>query len=277
VRRSQFAYGEACDPLWTSSSTRSGKRHWSTIDFESSDLKRACREAGGFTYNDLLATCALEVFREWNHQHSSGEYQRIGLWLPINVRQKSASGFGNGTSRIRLYARYPPNASLIDKAREIRRQVSWSTRHGEWTIPGFPVLKTLPRWIVSRLVHSYLSLPSVDMATGIFSHADSGIGEAGEAFQQVERIECVGLMHPRQLLALNGTTHRGYTWLTFTYDPGLFERDEVRFQLAQMYLDQVSLARQELGVLKPSARPPALPGRFGPPTGADNSPGLRPG
>jgi len=243
VRRSQYSYDHACDQLW-SSGKRSGKRRWLTFGFPSPDLKTACRLAGGFTYNDLLATCTLEVFKEWNRLHSNSSFQRIGLWLPINIRQNSSSGFGNGTSRIRLFARYPPEASLFEKAREIRRQVSWSTRQGEWVVPEFPALKRLPRWLVSRLVHSYLSLPSVDMATGIFSHAESGIGDAREAFQKVQRIECVGLMHPRQLIALNGTTHRGHTWLTFTYDPGLFEFDEVR-HLAQMYLDLIKAALRE--------------------------------
>jgi len=247
--RSQYSYYQSCDQLWTSPSKRSGKRRWLTFGFPSFDLKRASREAGGFTYNDLLATCALEVFKEWNCAHSKSDFQRIGLWLPINVRQNPSSGFGNGTSRIRLYARYPPVASLFEKAREIRRQVSWCTSHGEWAIPEFPVLRKLPRWIASRFVQTYLNLPSVDMATAIFSHAESTIGKAREALENVERIECVGLMHPRQLIALNGTTHRGHTWLTFTYDSGLFELDQVR-QLSQMYQEQIKVALKESTHLK---------------------------
>jgi hypothetical protein len=244
VRRSAFAYIGACDPLWTTNRTRSGKRQWITLGFACEDLRRACRRAGGFTYSDLLATCTLEVFSQWNQQHIQNGRPRVGLWLPVNIRRRSSEGFGNGTSRIRLYARYPPSVSLVDKAREIRRQVSWSIEHGEWAVPELPLLTRLPRWITRPALRSYLNRPSVDMATGVFSHADRW-GGASEAFRHVERIECVGLLHPRQSLAVNGATHRGCTWLTFTYDTGLMRAAQAE-ELARMYEHQVELARAEL-------------------------------
>ena len=83
------------------------------------------------------------------------------------------------------------------------------------------------------------------MATGVFSHAGSWIANAGEAFKHVERIECVGLLHPRQSLAVNAATHAGQTWLSFTYDPQLFSIGEAQ-QLAQMYEQQIALARESL-------------------------------
>src|SRR5215213_472593 len=103
VRRSQFAFEGASDPLRTSKLQRSGSRRWSTISFPSCGLQKACRRAGGFTYHDLLATCTLEVFRRWN---SDGHRAKIGLWVPVDVRRKSREGFGNATSRIRVYASY---------------------------------------------------------------------------------------------------------------------------------------------------------------------------
>src|SRR5688572_24307695 len=69
TRRSRFAYDSACDSLWTPNATRSGNRRWTTFSFPSSDLIKACRRAGGFTYSDLLATCVLEMFGEWNDRH----------------------------------------------------------------------------------------------------------------------------------------------------------------------------------------------------------------
>ena len=60
VRRSQFAFPGASDPLHTSKSTHSGSRRWSTISFPS------LRRTRTFTYHDLLATCTLEVLRMWN-------------------------------------------------------------------------------------------------------------------------------------------------------------------------------------------------------------------
>ena len=245
VRRSQFAYDGACDPLWTPNATRSGARRWTTFTFPSSDLRQACRRAGKFTYSDLLAACALEIFTQWNQRHSQNGPPRVGLWLPMNIRSRSLEGFGNGTSRVRLYPRYHSTASLIEKAREVRRQVSWTTEHGEWAIPEIPIFTRLPGWVVGPALRRYLNRPTVDMATGVFSHADRWAGDAREAFKHVDRIECVGLLHPRQSLAINAATHRGQTWMTFTYDTGLMRATDVD-ELVELYKRQLTLAQQEL-------------------------------
>jgi hypothetical protein len=245
VRRSKFAYDGACDGLWTPNGMRSGTRRWTTFGFPSSDLRQACRRAGGFTYSDLLATCALEVFTEWNQRHRQNGTPRVGLWLPMNIRARSFQGFGNGTSRIRLYARYSGAASLVDKAREIRGQVSWTTEHGEWAVPELPLFTRLPGWIIARALRRYLNRPSVDMATGVFSHADRWAGDAREAFKHVDGIECVGLLHARQNLAINGATHQGQTWMTFTYDAGLLRATDID-ELVAIYKRQLALAQEEL-------------------------------
>ena len=245
VRRSRFAYEGACDSLWTPNSTRSGIRRWTTFSFPSSDLSKACRRAGGFTYSDLLATCVLETFSEWNERHIHNGRPKVGLWLPMNIRSRSFSGFGNGTSRIRLYARYEQSASIVEKARVVRRQVSWNTENGEWAVPDIPVFTRLPGWILAPVLRGYLNRPSVDMATGVFSHADRWAGEAREAFKYVDRIECVGLLHPRQNLAINGATHHQKTWMTFTYDAGLLGGSDVD-ELVEIYKHQLTLAQQEL-------------------------------
>ena len=245
TRRSRFAYDGACDSLWTPNSTRSGNRRWITFSFPASDLRQACRRAGGFTYSDLLATCVLETFSEWNAQHVHNGRPKVGLWLPMNIRARSFEGFGNGTSRIRLYARYARSAKLIEKAREVRRQVAWTTEHGEWAIPEIPLFTRLPRWISGPALRGYLNRPSIDMATGVFSHADRWAGAAREAFKYVDGIECVGLLHPRQSLAINAATHRDQTWMTFTYDAGLLRPIDVD-QLVEIYKQQLALAHQEL-------------------------------
>jgi hypothetical protein len=246
VRRSQFAYDGACDPLWTAATaTRTGARRWTTFNFASTGLRQACRRACKFTYSDLLATCALEVFAQWNQQHQRNGPPRVGLWLPMNIRSRSFEGFGNGTSRIRLYARYAATTSLVEKAREVRKQVSWTTEHGEWAIPEIPLFTRLPAWIAAPALRRYLSRPSIDMATGVFSHADRWAGDAREAFKHVDRIECIGLLHPRQSLAINAATHKEQTWMTFTYDVGLL-RDADVDELVEMYKQQIALAREEL-------------------------------
>jgi hypothetical protein len=245
AKRSQFAFRGPSDRLWTSNARPSGARRWLTIGVAATDLRTACRRTGGFTYNDLLATCALEVFTQWNRARGDMRKLKIGLWLPVNVRQQSSVGFGNGSSRIRLYARYADKASLVDKCREVRRQVSWSGQHGEWFVPQDNPLESLPLWAITPLLRCYLNRPGLDMATGVFSHAEGWGGANGESFREVEKIECVGLLHPQQYVAINGATHRGQTWLTFTYDPAMLSRDDIQ-QLSEMYQDQIAVARREL-------------------------------
>lgn len=235
VHRSKFAFNGASDPLRTSGARHSGLRRWTTICFP------AIRRARGFTYHDFLATCALEVITKWN----GNDRAKIGLWIPINVRRESGTGFGNGTSRVRVYANYDRHTSLIEKCRAVREQIAWTTKHGEWVVPDLPSLMRLPDLILRPLLRNYLQLPHIDMATAIFTHANLSIGNASKAFRHVERIECVGLLHSRQSLAINAATHSGHTWLTLTYDPALLTSTDIA-QLTQLFSQQIAQARREL-------------------------------
>ena len=246
VRKSRFAYAGPSDRLWSPGARPSRTRRWLTTNVAAAELRRGCREAGGFTYNDLLAACALETFVLWNRAHGAGRDQRVGLWLPVNIRRQSSAGFGNGTSRIRLYARHMDAARLADKCREVRRQLSWCVRHGEWAVPEKTPLMSLPLWASAPLLRAYLGRPGVDMTTGVFSHAERWAGAGGEIFRHVEKIECVGQLHARHCAGIYGATHAGQTWLTFVYDPNLLPPGDAR-RLAGMYEEQIELARRELG------------------------------
>lgn len=243
--RSSFAYPGASDPLWTSNYIPSGKRRWFTIDFPATDLQRGCKRTHSFTYSDLLATLALETLSHWNQKYDPKPTHKIALWYPVNIRVNPRSGFGNGTSRVRLYANYPRDASLVDKAGKVREQVSWTTEHGEWVVPDWPLFTRLPRPLVGPLLNGYLRQPTVDMATAIFSHADRWAGDAAEAFKYVTRIECTGLLHTRQHLAINGATQQGRTWVTFTYDPALLDVNHA-LELGRIYEQQIAFARKAL-------------------------------
>ena len=83
------------------------------------------------------------------------------------------------------------------------------------------------------------------MATGVFSHAERWNSAADGVFDSVDRIECVGLLHPFHALAINGATHNGKTWLTFTYDNGLLTRSDAT-QLNALYQQQIDLALEQL-------------------------------
>ena len=134
--------------------------------------------------------------------------------------------------------------SLLSKCREIRRQVSWSNRHGEWATPTKFPLASLPPWVTSPLLRAYLRRPGIDMATGVFSHVDRGTEEISEIFQHAGKMESIGLLHAHHPLAINGATSGGRTWLTFTYDPGLLSTEDIQ-RLVEMYQEQLVAARRE--------------------------------
>ncbi|MGH9967763.1 MAG: hypothetical protein ACREBG_07985 [Pyrinomonadaceae bacterium] len=241
----KFAQDGPSEPLWTSRSQQAGARRWITIDVPAQDLRQRCRRKSGFTYNDLLITCALETFTRWNRTHGLDRGRKIGLWLPVNIRQQSLEGFGNGTSRIRLHASYAETASLVDKCREVRRQISRAAQNGEWVVPEVNPFVSFPSWVVTPLLRCYLNRPSVDMATGVFSHAERWTVGNEEVFRNVGKVECIGLLPQRQGVAIYGATHLGKTWLTFTYDRGLFFSDDIQ-QMAAMYREQIAMAQREL-------------------------------
>jgi hypothetical protein len=162
----------------------------------------------------------------------------------MNVRREARVGFGNGTSRIRVYANYDDKLSLTEKCRAVREQVAWTTKHGEWVVPEIPSLMRLPDSIAGPLLRGYLKLPQIDMATAVFTHADTCLAKS-EAFKHVERIECIGLLHARQSLAINAATHLGHTWLTLTYDRAVLTAADAK-QLAQLFSEQIKRAGRTL-------------------------------
>jgi hypothetical protein len=244
VRRSKFAYSTPSTPLRTCTNGVSNRRHWQSFSFDATELKLLIRKRG-FSYNDLLAACALEVLIKWNERHHDPTATQVGLWLPMNVRREICSGFGNGTSRVRIYPRYARQTSLIEKAREVRRQVEWCTENGEWAVPDVERFLRLPSWLSASLLNAYLASRFVDMGTAVFSHGESRANGVGKGLQIADRIECIGLLQKRQRLAINGTTHKNHTCLTLTYDSGLFCTEAIKL-LCEMYREQIELALREL-------------------------------
>ena len=193
------------------------------------------RAGAGATYNDVLAACALETFRLWNKS------ERIGLWFPINIRQTADDGFGNGSSRIRVYSRYSPERSLHEKSRVVREQIDWSREHGEWAVPDRPLFMKLPMSILQPLLRLYFNRPWVDMGTGTFSHVQRSPLDAA-VFDGVTQIDIVGMLDKRHLLGLFAMSRAGKTFLTFVHDPERLDDDSVT-RLIGIYQDQLASAR----------------------------------
>ena len=245
VKKSPFAYRRPAHQLWGLRARPSRTRRWRTIEVPAADLRDRSSKANGFTYNDLLATCALEVFVRWNQACTSSPRRKVGLLMPVNIRQQPFEGFGNGASRIRIYARYADDASLLDKCRQIRRQITWCKQHGEWAVPPSHALTRLPAWASFPLLRCYLNRPWVDVTTGVFSHAERWEGQDDELFKNVEKVEFIGQLHARYAVVINGSTLRDQTWLTFTWDPGLLAPGDIQ-HLVEMYQEQIALAQRAL-------------------------------
>jgi len=168
------------------------------------------------------------VFRRWNAEHGA-KSDRISVWCPINVRASPFEGFGNGSSRIRIYDR-ASGAPWAERFRSVRAQVIACRETGEWALPPVERLLALPRWILRPLLRAYLDRPWVDMGSAPFSHAER-LGDDA-LLPGVEEIELVGPLHERHPFGIFATTFRGRTSLTLTYDPALLEPADVARLLA---------------------------------------------
>ena len=233
VRKSPSRFRGPSQSLRTADNVTTGFRRWMTITLPDA------------ASSDVLATAALETLVVWNRMQGAVS-RRVGLWFPVNIRQRGAPGFGNGTSRVRIYPHYSGEASFAEKCCEVRRQIRWSLRNGEWAVPSDPLIMRLGLRLSLPLMRLYLSRPWADMGTSAFTHATEWSGHADCVFQDVQWIECIGQLHRRHAVVMNSVKHRDKIWLTFTYDPGRMLPCDIE-QFADLYRQQMALAMRVEG------------------------------
>ena len=231
-RKNPFGNGGRAQSLCYGSSSPTGLRRWLTIELPAA------------FDGDALATAAIETLTEWNRIHGRAARQ-VGLWLPVNVRRKGDSRFGNGTSSIRIHPHFISDESFADKCSEMRRQIRWRLRRGEWAVPQKPLITRLPLWLSVPLLKLYLNRPWADVGTIPFSYGKEWSGRQDNAFRNVDKIECIGQLHKRHGVAMNAVTHSGRTWMTFTFDSGQMSSAGIE-QLADLYQQQIVLAEREI-------------------------------
>jgi hypothetical protein len=195
--------------------------------------------AGGFTFNDVLGAAALSALRRFQQGHGA-ETRDLSLWFPINVREDPWSGFGNGSSRIRIYGRHLNGPTIGDRARAFREQVAWSREHGEWAVPEQHPLLRLPVALRRAALRAYLRRPWVDMGTMLFSHVER-LAPDGAALGCVQRIEIMSNLDLRHAVGLAAMTLGDRTQLSFTYDPALLDAADVE-ELASLYREELCAA-----------------------------------
>ena len=227
VRKSAFAHRGRSSRLWCRDAPPARARRFRTITILADEYRPLVGKHETFTYNDLLATVTLDVFHRWNARHDA-PVDRVALWCPVNIRAQPFAGFGNGSSRVRVYAKWAPSAELIERCRSVRQQMRWTKKHGEWFVPHQHPLLSLPDWLMAPVLRVYLGRPWVDMATGSFSHAER-IGPESDRriLPDVDRIETIGGLHQWYPLSMSANTFAGTTSLSITYDPAQLEEADM--------------------------------------------------
>ena len=224
VRLSKYAFGGASERLWSSGSRPTPARRWRALAVEAAPLRAAVAQLDGPTYNDLLSAAYLETLVRWNRAHGEPG-TRMGVWLPTNIRETALQGFGNGSSRIRVYARSAEGASSADRVRAFREQVAWSRAHGEWHVPEDLSILRWPTWLMVPVLRAYIDRPGVDFGSAVFSHMEK-LGPAEALLPMVRDPEWVMMLDKRYPVGMAAATMGPETRMSLTWDPGMMPEAE---------------------------------------------------
>lgn len=218
-RRSRFAYRRPAQTLCKRITSNVQKRRWINIRVDAQPFRAWQRRIRGVTLCDMLAACFLDTLHEWNLERGgSAAARRIALWMPVNIRADPEVGFGNGTSRIRVYRRWASDTAWPQRCHGVREQVRWSLSNGEWASPSRNAPSGGHGTVAGGLLRAYFRRPWVDMGTAAFSVVDRWGGSLRLALGEVSHIELIGPLARRHGVGLNGVIRGDDARLTLTYD-----------------------------------------------------------
>lgn len=241
--RSAYAYKQPSHQLGIDDKlVPSKQREWNQLQLEIPKDKHTWKEKYGFTYNDYLTAIVLKSMKEWEIERTKDPGRRICLWLPVNIRKNPFEGFGNGSSRLKLYNRYPTDMSVKILAMKIREQVKWNREKGVWHTPT--KIPKLPKQMMKKLLTLYTKKPGSDLGSSVFSHAEkyTSFEDLVGTFSSVEVISQL-LYHYGMCLA--ASTFDGKTFITTTWDQGAIN-DDVIHDFQRIILKNKIQADQEL-------------------------------
>ena len=216
-RKSKYSHWGGARRLWTENRQPSAERRYQSMQLDSAPIRAAIDGHGRITYNDFLAAHFTQALVEWNAQHGAGTTQ-IGLWLPTNIRPLPFVGFGNGSSRMRVYADSMAGPSVLERCQQFREQVAWSRKNGEWYVPPADGLKKLPDSWLAPFLRGFLGRPGVDMGTAPFTHLER-IGMMDRFVPMIHSARWVMMLHKWHPLGMAAATLGEHTDMTLTYDP----------------------------------------------------------
>ena len=218
----------------TALATRSGpvsaERRWRTVLVPREPLTSLSQTVGGFRWNDCLLAAALDALAAWNERQGA-RTDRIGLWVPMNLRKERLRDFGNGVSRIRVH-REPLSAAksraFLERCRSVRRTVHRKKRAGEWAIPSLPV----PSWMLpaaAPLLRRWLDRPWADFGSAGFTHLENWPGDDEPVLDDAPGMEVVACLHRRHPLYFAAMSGSEQTAVTITWDPELLSETDIDF------------------------------------------------
>ena len=227
IRRSPFAWRGPSHSLAYRRGRPSAVRQWRTIRLPAARLVSYARANGTFTYNDLLIGTILDALLAWNPRHAPRNGERLALWIPTDIRQVPQVGFGNGTSRLRVYARGFDQASAEDRFRIVRRQVETARRIGEWALPAGSPLFRLPAELQRISFWLFSRRPRIDMASAVFSNSTRFFLPESDLADLVDHVDVVGPLGVGHPLGMYALTLGADTFFTCVSDPALLDESEV--------------------------------------------------
>ena len=208
----------------------SAHRVWRSFSVPRKPLGLLTQTVGGFRWNDCLLAAALEALASWNERQGAAT-DRIGLWVPADVRAERLRDFGNGVSRIRVH-RKPDSGRMggafLDRCRAVRRAVYESKRAGEWAFPGLRV----PNWLfptAAPWLRRWSDRPWADFGTAALTNLDRWPGADDPVLSDVSGMEVIGCLHPRHPLAFAAMSGVEETTVTITWDPALLREEDIDF------------------------------------------------
>lgn len=245
-RKSKYSHVGGARRLWTASPTPSRTRRWLSMQLECAAYRKAVSSVDGITYNDFLAAHFTQALVQWNAQHAAPT-SRMGLWLPTNIRPQAFVGFGNGSSRMRVYADAMKGPSAAQRCQQFREQVDWSRDNGEWYVPPIDGLLKLPDSWLTPILRGFLGRPGVDMGTAPFTHLER-IGSMERFVSMIHSARWVMMLHKWHPLGMAAATLGKHTDMTLTYDPSMVsEEDATAFLALYQTLLDTGLAELNAG------------------------------
>lgn len=240
--RSNYAYKKPSHRLGIDGDPHPTKqREWDQLQLEIPQHEN-WKEKFGFSYNDYLTAIVLKSMKEWEIGRTKDANRRICLWLPVNIRKNPFEGFGNGSSRLKLYNRYPVDMPISVLALKIREQVKWNRLKGVWHAPT--KIPKLPKKMMKGILTLYSKKPGSDLGSSVFSHAEkyTSFEDLVATFSSVEVVSQL-LYHYGMCLA--ASTFDGKTFITTTWDAGII-KDESYHDFKRILLKNKIQADQEL-------------------------------